>query len=64
MPTSLMLNLAALAFLTAGLGFLSRGLRAGKGTMPRGRDRRAAAALFAASAVLFLTAGGLSMSGD
>ncbi|MFI7583142.1 hypothetical protein ACH9DO_05040 [Kocuria sp. M1N1S27] len=64
MPTSLTLNLVALAFLTAGLGFLTRGLRVGKGTMPQGRDRRAAAALFAVSAVLFLTAGGLSMSGD
>jgi hypothetical protein len=64
MPTSLQLNLLALGFLTAGLAFLAHGLVEGKGTMPKGRGRRAAAVLFAVSAALFLSAGGFLMSGD
>lgn len=64
MPTSLKINLIALGFLFAGLAFLARGLVEGRGTMPKGRDRRAAAGLFLVSAALFLTAGGLLMSGD
>ena len=64
MPTSLQLNLLALGFLTAGLAFIARGLAEGRGTMPKGWDRRAAAALLAVSAVLFLAAGGFLMSGD
>ncbi|MEX5236022.1 hypothetical protein [Kocuria arenosa] len=64
MPTSLRLNLLALGVLTAGLAFLAHGLVEGKGTMPKGRDRRAAAALFTVSAALFLAAGGFLMSGD
>ena len=63
MPTSLQLNLLALGFLTAGLAFLAHGLVEGKGTMPKGRDRRAAASLLAIAAVLFLAAGGFLMSG-
>jgi hypothetical protein len=64
MPTSLKLNLLALGFLTAGLAFMAHGLVEGKGTMPKGRDRRVAAALIAVSAALFLAAGGFLMSGD
>ena len=66
MPTSLKLHLIALGFVFAGLAFLAHGLveGKGKGTMPKGRDRRAAAGLFAVSAALFLTAGGFLMSGD
>lgn len=58
------LHLVALGFLFAGLAFLARDLVAGRGTMPKGRDRRAAAGLFLVSAALFLTAGSLLMSGD
>lgn len=64
MPTSLRIHLVALALLSVGLLFLTRGLVEGKGTMPKGRDRRAAAVLFLVSAVLFLAAGGFLMSGD
>lgn len=64
MPMSLGINLVALAFLTVGLMFLTRGLVEGRGTMPKGRDRRAAAVLFVISAALFLAAGGFLMSGD
>ncbi|MFI7496277.1 hypothetical protein ACH9D2_16365 [Kocuria sp. M4R2S49] len=64
MPTSLGINLVALAFLSAGLLFLARGLVEGRGTMPKGRDRRAAAGLFLVSAVLFLAAGSFLLSGD
>lgn len=64
MRTSLQLNLLALGFLFAGALFMARGLVEGKGTMPKGRDRRAAAALFLVAAALFLTAGGFLMSGD
>lgn len=64
MPTSLSIHLVALVFLSAGLLFLARGLVEGKGTLPKGKDRRAAAVLFLVSALLFLAAGGFSMSGD
>jgi hypothetical protein len=64
MPTSLQFNLLALGFLTAGLAFMARGLTEGKGTMPKGRDRRAAAGLLAVAAALFLAAGGLLMFRD
>ena len=64
MPTSLQLDFIALGFLFAGALFMARGLAEGKGTMPKGRDRRAAAVLFAVSAALFLAAGGFLMSGD
>ncbi|KUG52931.1 hypothetical protein AVL61_11955 [Kocuria rosea subsp. polaris] len=64
MPTSLKLNLVALGFLFAGLAFLARGLVGGSGTMPKGRDRRAAAGFLAVSAALFLAAGGFLMAGD
>ncbi|MFI7496776.1 hypothetical protein ACH9D2_18900 [Kocuria sp. M4R2S49] len=64
MPTSLNLNFIALGFLFAGSLFMARGLVDGKGTMPKGRDRRAAAGLFVVASVLFLTAGGFLMSGD
>lgn len=64
MPTSLQLNFIALGFLVAGAAFMARGLVEGKGTMPKGRDRRAAAALFLVASALFLTAGGFLLSGD
>lgn len=64
MPTSLTIHLVALVFLSAGLLFLTRGLVGGTGTRPRGKDRRAAAVLLLASALLFLAAGGLATSGD
>ncbi|MEX5303676.1 hypothetical protein [Kocuria sabuli] len=64
MPTSLKIHLVALGFLFVGLALLARGLVEGKGTMPKGRDRRAAAGMFLVSAALFLAAGGLLMSGD
>ena len=64
MRTSLQLNFIALGFLFAGALFMARGMVEGKGAMPKGRDRRAAAALLAISAALFMTAGGFLMSGD
>ncbi len=64
MPTSLRIHLVALGFLFVGLAFLARGLVEGKGTMPKGRDRRAAAGLLLVPAALLLTAGGLLTSGD
>lgn len=64
MPTSLKLHVIALGFVFVGLAFLAHGLVEGKGAMPKGRDRRAAAGLFAVAAALFLTAGGFLMSGD
>lgn len=64
MPTSLKLNFIALGLLFAGALFMARGLVEGKGTMPKGRDRRAAAGLLVVSAALFLTAGVFLMSGD
>ncbi|GAA1747089.1 hypothetical protein [Kocuria aegyptia] len=64
MPTSLKLNFIALGFLFAGALFMARGLAEGKGTMPKGRDRRAAAGLLAVAAAMFLTAGVFLMSGD
>lgn len=64
MPMSLRFNLLALAVLFAALLFMARGLVEGKGRMPRGRDRRIAAALFLVSSALFFTAGALLMGGD
>jgi hypothetical protein len=64
MRTSVVLNLIALGVLTVGLAYLARGLALGKGTMPQGRDRRAAAGLLAIAAALFITAGGFLMAGD
>lgn len=64
MPMSLPLNLLAPGFLTAGPALLAHRLDEGKGPMPKGRDRRAAAVLLAVSAALFLAAGGFLMSGD
>jgi hypothetical protein len=64
MPTSLKLNFIALGFLFAGALFMALGLVEGKGTMPKGRDRRSAGGMFAVSAALFLAAGGFLMSGD
>lgn len=43
---------------------MARGLAEGKGAMPKGRDRRAAAGLRAVAAVLFLTAGAFLTAGD
>lgn len=64
MRTSVGLNLIALGLLTVGLAYPARGLVQGKGTVPKGRDRRVAAALLAAAAALFLAAGGFLMAGD
>ncbi len=64
MRTAVGLNLFALGFLTVGLAYLARGLAQGKGTVPKGRDRRIAAALLAVAAALFLAAGGFLMTGD
>lgn len=64
MPTSLRLNFIALGFLFARALFMARGLVEGKDTMPKGRDRRVAAALLVVSAGPFFAAGGFLMSGD
>ncbi|MGQ1798076.1 hypothetical protein ACT4S5_13200 [Kocuria oceani] len=64
MRTSLRLNFTALGFLFAGALFMARGMAEGKGTMPKGRDRRAAAGMLAVAAALFLTAGAFLMAGD
>ena len=64
MRTSVVLNLIALGFLTIGLAYVARGLTRGRGTMPKGGDRRIAATLLAVAAALFLAASGFLASGD